>query len=170
MSDGNDMPTRRRDPADPAFDLQAYPFYVLAHTSGVYNATLAQALKPLGMDQPRWRVLMMLGFKTPSTMGELAQGALMKHPTLSRVIHRMQEEGLVVAAPRASDGRVREVAITPQGRHALRRLQRVLSRVYRQAVGGLSQEDVDRLVGLLEQMQANLRRSPYEAEDIDEAV
>lgn len=160
----------RRDPADPAFALEDYPFFVMAHTSALYNATLAQALAPLEMDQPRWRVLMLLGFKTPSTMSELAQGAVIKQSTLTRIVRRMAEEGLVQAAPRPSDARVTEVAMTDKGRRALGRIQRVLSGVYAQAVRGLSRAEIDRLNATLKHMQANLRRSPYDLAELDEAV
>ena len=67
----------------------------MTRTMAGYYALLERALKKAGVDQPRWRVLMILGAKNPSNMSELAERAVIKNSTMTRLIQRMQRQGLV---------------------------------------------------------------------------
>src|SRR5262245_7771463 len=102
----------RAVPTSKSFRIADYPFYRNARVAGLYSDCLERELKPRGMDQPRWRVLMILNEHNPASMGLIAQMAVMKLPTVLKLVQRMTDEGLVRNAPRLSDQRVTEVSIT----------------------------------------------------------
>ena len=96
----------------------------------VYNELLDRKLKPIGMDKPRWRVLMVLFEHNSAALGLLAEMAVMKLPTMHKVVQRMEEDGLVTTSPRPSDNRVTEVRMTAKGRTALVEIRRQASNVF----------------------------------------
>ena len=57
---------RLADPASVEFRIANYPFYRMARVSNLYAACLDRGRKPRGMDQPRWRVLMILSEHNPA--------------------------------------------------------------------------------------------------------
>ncbi len=139
-------------PADPAaadFSYRAYPFYLLSRASGRYNHAMERALKPLGLDQARWRVLVILAADGTLSIGDIAEAAVYKASTLSRIISRMQAGGHLSVAPRASDNRVVEVSLTPAGRDLYARSMIAASRVYRRACEALSEAEFKLLSDLL---------------------
>src|ERR1700680_1244809 len=118
------------DPASSAFRIANYPFYRLARVCALYAACLDRGLKPRGMDQPRWRVLMILSEHNPAAMGLISEMAVMKLPTVVNLVQRMVKERLVRTAPRATDQRVSEVKITAAGRRALVVVKQTASDVF----------------------------------------
>ena len=59
----------------------------------------------------------------PLTPSELAEAEHVKRPTATRIVDRLQEQGLVTRTPEPHDGRSFLVGITPEGRALLRRLR-----------------------------------------------
>jgi DNA-binding MarR family transcriptional regulator len=144
------------NPDSQSFRIAAYPFYRIARVAGLYTDCLNRELKPRGMDQPHWRVLMLLNEHNPASMGLIAEHAVMKLPTLLKVIRRMSAEGLVRHAPRPTDQRVTEVSITPKGRRALAVVRRVAAHVYMQVTSSLSAQDIVALNDVLGRLEGNL--------------
>jgi DNA-binding MarR family transcriptional regulator len=156
-------PPRSSDPGDAGFRIEHYPFYRMARLGALYDGCLEAALKPRGLDQPRWRVLMILNEHHPAAMGLISKLAVMKLPTAVKLIQRMAEQGLVRTAPLASDQRVNVVSITAKGRGALKIVKQVASGVYRAAVAEFSAADIERCRDLLARAESNLdgfRRKP----------
>lgn len=146
----------RADPASAAFRSDDYPFYRLARAAALYAQALESALKPRGMDQPRWRVLMILHEHDRAATGLVAERAVMKLPTVVKLLQRMEHEGYVASAARAADQRVVEFRLTARGRLAVRAVRRVASRVYAQAVAGLAAGELATLHAALVRIERNL--------------
>ena len=148
-------------PGDPDFRIDDYPLYNLNHTSWTYIEEMSKLLKALDMDQPRWRVLTLLGDRNPSTVTELASRSVTKLSTITRILDRMQEEGLVERAPAPHDNRVTQVWITERGREALARVSVVAARVFHKAFVNISDEEITQFMDILRRIRENLLRSPY---------
>lgn len=151
----------RTSPANKSFQIAEYPFYRLNRVTALYTECLDRELKPRGMDQPRWRVLMILNEHNPAAMGLIAELAVMKLPTLLKVLRRMEDEDLVRTGARLSDQRVTEVSITPRGRKALALVRKVAADVYDRVTEQLSSMDIEtlnQLLGTLEGSLLSLRR------------
>ena len=63
---------------------------------------------------------------------------------------------LVVASPSASDARVTEVGLSRAGQAKLDEARAVTAPIYARIIQGLTQQDFDRLIGLLNRLYANL--------------
>ena len=152
----------RTSPASESFRIADYPFYRIARVGALYSECLDRELKPRGMDQPRWRVLMILNEHNPAAMGAIAELAVMKLPTVLKLVHRMTEEGLVRNRPRESDQRVTDVSITARGRKALVLIRRVAADVYSQVTSHLSSRDVEMLNSVLGGLEESLLAMRHE--------
>lgn len=153
----------RTSPASETFQIANYPFYRLSRVVALYTECLDRELKPRGMDQPRWRVLMILNEHDPAAMGLIAELAVMKLPTLLKVVRRMEDEGLVRTGSRLSDQRVTEVSITARGRKSLTLVRKVAADVYEKVTAQLSSADIEALNALLGNLESSLlalRRAP----------
>lgn len=155
----------RTTPASDSFELENYPFYLMARVTGHYNEALRQVLKRIGMDQPRWRVLMILGHASPSSISQIAEMGVIKLSTITRIVQRMQKDGLVSSTSRPQDHRITDVSLTQEGARMLLRVRKVASNVFRQAIGTLNSEQLKQFNATLNEIERNLTRSPYD-EDI----
>ena len=114
-------------------------------------------LKRIGMDVPRWRVLLILNEIGAASVSEIAAHAVSKLPTMTKTVQRLEKDGLVRTNSRQTDARVTEVALTTRGRQIVARVRPKGSLVFEQAFRDIDDESVARLVALLEQIFANLR-------------
>lgn len=149
-------------PADKAFVLDDYVLYNLNRASQTYNEEMSAALKSHGLDTVKWRILMLLADKSPSSVGELARRSVTKMPTLTRVLTRMEKEGLVVRSALQDDRRVVEVTMTPKAVSALRAVKAIGQNVFERAFEGTSAGEIVVVTEVLKRMRENLQRSPYE--------
>ena len=151
-----------KGPADAGFNLDDYALYNLVRAAAVYNDEMAVALKAYGLNTVKWRILMLLADKSPSSVGDLARRSVTKMPTLTRVLIRMEEEGLVRRATVADERRFVEVTMTAKAVKSLRTVQAIGQRVFERAFDGVGATDVVATTDVLKQVRANLERSPYE--------
>jgi len=91
-----------------AHDLVASEFHVIAAEHGLAPS--------------EWRVLATLASGEPTSIGRLAQIAVMKQPTVTRLLDRMEGTGHVRRVPHGEDRRITLVAITPAGKTLAARL------------------------------------------------
>ena len=155
----NEKPQLIRHLADPANDeflLEHSPFFRLTHAESLYQKRMAEHLKAVGMDIPRWRILMILHEKSPSTISEIAERALMNLSTLTRVAQRLARDGLVKLASNQQDARSTDVHITPEGDAAVEKIRAVASRTFRRATEDFSSADLERLNLLLTRLSQAL--------------
>jgi DNA-binding MarR family transcriptional regulator len=143
-----------------AIDFDRYAFYLIAHADHRYSQAMAAALARHRLSRPKWRALGALGQRDGATIGEVAEITLLKRSTLSRVVARLEREGLVRRRPRAADQRNVEVHITAAGRRALAAIMIVTAGQYRRAVAGIARQDVERLCAVLRRIIANLSPPP----------
>lgn len=102
------------------FDPHEWPFFWASQMVGLYIQKLERSLKRKGLDVARYRVLMCVGDKHMN-ISEIAELAIVKLPTMMKVIQRMEGEGLVRSRPRATDARFTDVSLTDQGK-AMRKI------------------------------------------------
>jgi DNA-binding MarR family transcriptional regulator len=150
----------RADPASPAFKLADSPFYWLARVAGRYRLDMDMVLKPIGMDVPRWRVLAILTEHEPASVTELCDHAVIRLSTMTRIVQRLADGGLVITKPRDTDGRVTEVRLTDAGRNAAVSVHAQASRIFYQGFGGFSATEVAALNDMMQRLFRNLGLPP----------
>lgn len=88
---------------------------LLAQASHLISGEFHRIVTGRGFTVSEWRVLASLAGSEPMSIGSLARIVVMKQPTLTRVLDRMQARGQVRRSAHGSDRRVTLVAITPAG-------------------------------------------------------
>jgi DNA-binding MarR family transcriptional regulator len=149
----------RADPLFRHFRIDDYPFYLVSRASDQYVRRMERVLKEIGMDVPSWRTLMILNEKSPRSVSEIANLAVIKVPTMMKALQRMQKAKLVGFAQSRSDARVTEVRITDKGLEGVGRIRRVASRIYNQAFLHFTASEVHTLNATLVRILDNLAES-----------
>ncbi|WP_044331416.1 MarR family winged helix-turn-helix transcriptional regulator [Sphingomonas hengshuiensis] len=150
------------DPSDPAFRLENSPFYLMAHADFKYHEDMDKVLHKHDVSKPIYRVMTVLRERQPASIGAIAEAALTKRSTVSRIIDRMIEQGLVTTEPNPEDNRVTEVTLTPAGQQKLRKLTPIVGRQFVRAMEGVSDRDIAHLLRTLQKISANLSKLPIE--------
>lgn len=91
----------------------------------------------------------------PLTPSELAAIERVKRPTATRVIARLEEEGLIEKAPDPADGRVSLLSASPSGRRLLKRLRRRKNAYLDRRLGELPPDEIatlERAAAIIERM------------------
>lgn len=148
------------DPESSSFRMDAWPFYWLARVSRGYAFDMDIVLKRVGMDVARWRVLMILTEKHPASVSELAYHAVLKLSTMTKTVQRLESDGLVSTASKATDARVTEVSLTSAGEEAVARVRSQAGRVFRQAFEGFDAKEIAALNIVLRRIHSNLETVP----------
>jgi DNA-binding MarR family transcriptional regulator len=77
-----------------------------------------------GLSPARLSALSVLVFGGPKTLGELAAAEQVRPPTMTRIVHGLEQDGLVRRASDQRDGRVVRVHATAKGKRILHRARR----------------------------------------------
>lgn len=147
------------DPSNDAFRMEQWPFYWLARISRGYAYGMDAALKRVGMDIARWRVLMMLQQTGSSSITELAHHGVLKLSTMTKTVQRLEADGLVCTTTRATDARVTEVSLTYAGKTGVESVRKQAGRIYNQAFEGFSATEIAKLNEVLRRLNANLDKA-----------
>lgn len=91
-----------------------YLLYLLARASAEASAQFHAVVKARGISVLEWRVLGQLAGGS-TTVSLLAERALAKQPTITKVLDRMADEGLVARLEDAGDRRRVAVRLTERG-------------------------------------------------------
>ncbi len=144
------------DPGSENFHVELYPFYLLNRAVSRYNVQIEAVLRPIGVDIPSWRVLMILAQKEPQAITQVGRSAVINLSTMMRIVERMQKNDLIVARTSPEDGRVTELLLTETGREKVALSRKATAPTYRRLIEGFSAEDFSRLLDLLNRLYDNL--------------
>jgi DNA-binding MarR family transcriptional regulator len=160
---GDSMEKRKSyDPSSASFRLENSPFYLMAHADFKYHEDMDKVLHKHSVSKPIYRVMTVLRERQPASIGTIAEAALTKRSTVSRIIDRMVGQGLVTTEPNAEDNRVTEVKLTPAGLQMLRTLTPIVGRQFARAMAGVGDRDIAHLLVTLQKISANLSKLPIE--------
>lgn len=112
-----------------------------------------QFLKQEGLTGTQFNVLRILrgAGDTPLTCGEIAERLLNKDPDVTRLLDRMEKQGLVERVRSEQDRRVLLTNLSPQGHEVVARLDGPLAQMHRQQFSHLAPERLQLLLELLDE-------------------
>lgn len=113
-------------------------------------------LKPIGMDVPRWRVLNILHEYEYATISRIADLAVIRVSTMTKLIYRMENETLVSTCVSQSDGRVTEVRLTEAGNAALEQVRVKAGLIFERAFHDISDEEMQKFMHLTRKIYDNI--------------
>lgn len=134
--------------------LDAQLCFDLYAASRAITAAYRPALTALGLTYPQYLVLMVLWEDRDVTVGDLATRLRLDHGTLTPLLRRMEDAGLVTRGRRAGDERVVEIGLTSRGERLRAEAPR-LSCLAREATG-LDEAQIASLQTTLKLMNAHL--------------
>src|SRR3546814_858936 len=139
----------RMTATEPTRFVHRYLASVLALASHRISAEFHVEVKKAGFTVTEWRILGSLIEGDGETVGELARLAITKQPTLSKVLPRLQAQGLITLGTSRADRRQTLVKITPKGTKLIGGLcERAMAHQHR-VLEKLDHDHADRLVDML---------------------
>ncbi|PXW71645.1 DNA-binding MarR family transcriptional regulator [Blastomonas natatoria] len=132
--------------------------FLLNDTARLYRRTLDGMLRDLGMTSLQWRTVARLNREPGMRQSELADLLEVEPITLSRMIDRLADSGMVCRKPDPNDRRAWNLYLTDKTDGLIRQLEAEARRVEDHAFAGLSQDERHVLAGLVERVRANLSR------------
>jgi len=145
----------------PGMPLDDFPPYLLNRIVNRLNSNLTEELKTVGVTLQHYRILAVLVARDDRNVGELAVYTVTEQSTLSKMLDRMEEAGLVARKTDPQDRRVVQITITEAGREAYERILPIAMKHYRRALHGLTESEQEHLVDMLHRVLENVRRSPF---------
>jgi len=102
---------------------------------------------------------MLLTEHSPASVSELAEHAIIRMSTMTKIVHRMKAEGYIDTRASATDGRVTEVLLMPKGRQSVKQVRAQAGRIFQQAFYNLSDSQLTGLNDVLQQIFQNLENA-----------
>jgi len=138
----------------------AYLALVQAHEA--LERPFRELFKSFGMSPTRFNVLRILvqGPRAGLTCGEIGARLVHRVPDVTRLLDRMERDGLVERHRAADDRRVVRNCITPAGRRACRAVYAPLAHVHEDVLGHLSKREQQQLDTLLRKAFAPHKNQP----------
>lgn len=136
-------------PAAPPRFVHRYLASVLALASHRISAEFHVKVKKAGLSVTEWRVLASLYESEGETVGELAHLAITKQPTLSKVLPRLEAQGLISSRTARKDRRQTLVRLTPKGNRLVAPLCEAAFAHQKEVLSRLEPDLADKLIGML---------------------
>lgn len=132
-------------PVDPSFGLLIYEI------SRQMRKRLEQRAKGLGLTRAQWQALVKLKRNPDLSQAQLADMLDLEPITVSRLLDRMEEAGLIARRPHPTDRRIRLVSVTETARPILDEFRVLVDELHEEILGQLSAAD---RAGLIDQLTA----------------
>jgi homoprotocatechuate degradation regulator HpaR len=131
----------------------------LLHAREAAMAQFRPILKAHGLTDQQWRVIRVLSEAAqPLESGRVAEACQILAPSLTGILRRLGETGLVERAWSRADQRRQLVTLTPRGRALVDRMTPLIDRQYRLIEDALGTEWLDAIYGTLDRLTAVLKR------------
>ena len=128
-----------------------------AHRVGTAFKRMVDAqAREIGLAGPEAILIHMLDHCGSSSLVELSRKLGHAHPSVLRHIDSLEESGFVERIPHAEDRRIKVVRLTNRGNEAIPKVNALVARVHQQAMEGLDQREIELLLGILRQIEANI--------------
>ncbi|MBU4530145.1 MAG: MarR family transcriptional regulator [Hoeflea sp.] len=141
---------------------------ILTFATAATGAMCQEMLARHDLTLAQWVILSALWRRDGMLVSEIADYSGNNAPAASRIIDRMVEGGLVTREPALDDKRAVRVNLTPHG-WSLKHLEDFHERVNALLLAGISPEETETLIRLLNQVDANARRATGPAMDPGQA-
>ena len=163
MKQDPDMPataladSTRSDPISD-FNLNDYVPFLINRGATRVAADFGSGLKPHGVNITVWRLLASLNQHSSQRIGELSDFTGIEMWTVSRVVSRLEQDGMVERHRGDEDARGVIVSLTPTGRSLVETLIPEAQRYESLILEGFSDEEASCLRALLDRLFENMRR------------
>ncbi|RYY95735.1 MAG: MarR family transcriptional regulator [Comamonadaceae bacterium] len=141
---------------------------LLAQASHLISAEFHKVARQHGFSVSEWRVMASLAGGKALSIGELAQVAVMKQPTVTRMLDRMAAQGHVERMPHDSDRRITLVRITEDGERTVQQLMDLATEHERRVLEPFGLKSAEALKNTLRRMIELHEGTPPDMTDEDD--
>lgn len=134
--------------------------FLLSDVSRLMRRRFDERARAVGATRAQWRTLTTLSRNEGLNQGALADLLEIEPITLTRMIDRLEESGLVERRRDPNDRRAWLLYLTEKSRPLLADLHSVAAEMIEQALAGIDADDRERLGDLLNTIRANLIALP----------
>lgn len=121
-------------------------------------------MQPLELTGMQWEPLMLLWLKRADTVAALARVSQVGVPSMTRMLDRLEQKGLLRRERSATDRRVVNLHLTPKGRRAASRIWPIVVEGMNVHLEGFRKGELDQLSALLGRMLTNGARDAQKNE------
>jgi len=111
-----------------------------------------------GMTRAQWAVLVRLDRFEGLNQSELAEMLDLQPITLTRLLDKLSDSGLIERRPDPGDRRAKRLFLTPAARPLLKRLAELGEETMTSTLAGIDPESIEKMVSQLALVKENLRR------------
>ena len=149
--------------------VEDYLAALLAQASHLISSEFHKVARQHGFSVSEWRVMASLAGGEAISIGRLAQIAVTKQPTVTRMLDRMSQKGHVERLPHDSDRRITLVRITEAGERTVGQLMELAREHEHRVLEPFGHESAEALKSTLRRMIELHEHAPSdEAEEEDE--
>lgn len=127
------------------FHREEFPFYWIVNVYARYTQVMEITLKKAQLDVSRFRVLMITGQYGKASISQISEYAMAKMPTVTKIVGRLRDDGLVTTASSVQDARVTEVMLTDAGREKVAEAHRLVSKVFEKGFKGMTVAQMEKM-------------------------
>ena len=132
--------------------------YLLNDSARLFRRAFNARTRDTGITALQWRMITYLKRHEGIRQGPLAELIEVEPITLSRMVDRLAEAGLVERRADPTDRRAWRLYLTARAGDMLGAMRPIAEKLTEEATEGLSAAEVDQLVALVEKVRANLSR------------
>jgi DNA-binding MarR family transcriptional regulator len=148
------------DASAPVLDHQAVDFQIAAMfkvvQSGLHEA-MDRALSEVGLTVPVYVAMLRLADEPEMSKAELARKSFVRPQSLTRVMAKLAEDGLITRPPHPEHGRILQTKLTPAGHARLKAADRRLKPIIEGMLDGTSERDRVQFLAMLMHCSERLR-------------
>lgn len=127
---------------------------LLAETARCWRNKLDQRLKPLGVSQAKWRVLLHLNIaRSVMTQKELSEKLGIEGPSLVRLLDRMEVDGWVERHPSQTDRRAKTVHLTDKANTMIVEIKQVAAKLRKELLNSISAAELATVTSVLQRIK-----------------
>ena len=130
--------------------------FVLKNLERLYSKRFEALAQELSLTLPQCKALVNLARNEGISQKRLAELAEIEPMTLVRILDRMEADGWVERRPDPNDRRARTLYVTAGAKPILEQIDKVSAQMRAEALAGLSAEQRNQLMSLLEHAYQNL--------------
>jgi MarR family transcriptional regulator, transcriptional regulator for hemolysin len=133
--------------------------FLISDLARMLKTHVDQQARRFGMTRAQWAVLARLGRAEGLKQSELAEMLDVQPITLTRLVDRLCDNGLIERRPDPNDRRVKRLFLTAQARPLMQRLTALGEAIMAEVLAGISEEEIKLMLSKLGHAKENLREA-----------
>jgi MarR family transcriptional regulator, organic hydroperoxide resistance regulator len=136
--------------------LDTYVPYRLYRVAEKLGRRLQSRLRPTRIRPPQWRVLSVIRAYGALSVSEIVDATLMEQPTISRVVAKLEKDGLATRRLSTRDSRMTLISLTNAGLDLFKQIAPAAVSHQEEALQGIGHKEIAQLLTLLDKIEKNV--------------